>query len=164
MVTWLIPPTSTSCGYHTRIHKINSVRELDYSDAGFAIHSTTGPSHSERRLPVGLDLPLHGRYETSHSAIAVSKAGVSGIVDLSGGGSGKVQDVDGNSNLIAVRSVIPTIQGKVGKGETWLASRVYAVPSDVGDGARGGWEEGWKECEKGLQGIEGVKKLYPFVK
>lgn len=164
-MTWLIPPTSTSSGYHTRIHKINSGRDLDYSDAGFAVHSTTGPSHSERRLPVGLDLSSHGRYETPQSAIAVSKAGVSGIVDLGGAGKGKVLDVDGNSNLIAVRSVIPTIQGKVGKGETWLASRVYAVPANAGGvGTGGGWEEEWKECEKGVQGIEGVKKLYPFVK
>lgn len=138
------------------------------ADAGFAIHSHTGPRNSERRL-----LPLkqitdgtHGRFQSVSSALAVSKAGVSGIVDLLGTGSGRVQDADGNSNLIAPRTVIPMVVGQTGAGKTWLASQVFAIPSHSEEGLPddGSWLQQWNEVEKGVGGWEGLVKAYPFIR
>ena len=170
VVTWLIPPPTTGAGYHTRIHKLinTSSRNVTFADSGFAIHSQSGPTHSERRFPpISTVSPTtHGRLELPNAALGVSRAGVSGIVDLIGTGQGKVQDVDGNSNLIAVRSVIPMIVGDVGKGGTWIATRVYAIPAtETGEIGTIGekWVQGWKECVEGIGGFEGLKKKYGFI-
>ncbi|RSH81436.1 hypothetical protein EHS25_006792 [Saitozyma podzolica] len=140
VTTWSIPPPCTSAAYHTRVHHIVSPRRILASDAGFAIHSHTGPSADhERRIPT-LASPVsgdHGRYESPHSALAVSKAGVSGVIDLLGAGRGVVQDADGNSNLMSPRTVIPLLLHEV-KREMWLASTVFAVPADE----RGRWGTG----------------------
>jgi hypothetical protein len=146
VTTWLIPPPSTSSAYHTRVHHIISPRRILASDAGFAIPSHTGPSaEHERRIPTLTSLVSggHGRYETSHSALAVSRAGVAGIIDLLGNGKGVVQDADGNSNLMSPRTVIPLLLHEV-EGETWLASRVFAAPADE-RGEVNEWVEGWKD-------------------
>lgn len=148
VTTWLIPPPSTSSACHTRVHHIVSPRRILASDAGFAIHSHTGPSGDhERRIPT-LSSPRsgdHGRYEAPHSALAVSKAGASGIIDLLGTGKGVVQDADGNSNLMSARTVIPLLLHEV-EGETWLASRVFGAPADERGEVRE-WVEGWTEVE-----------------
>jgi hypothetical protein len=75
----------------------------------------------------------------------VSKAGVSGVIDLLGNGKGVVQDADGNSNLMSPRTVIPLLLSEV-EGEMWLASRVFAVPADERGEVRE-WVEGWKDVE-----------------
>lgn len=169
VVTWLIPPPDTDAPYHTRIHRITNTgsRVIQMADAGFAIHSHTGPQHSERRL-----LPLkgvvdgtHGRFHSANAALAISKAGASGIVDLLGSGTGRVQDADGNSNLIAPRTVIPMVVGQTGGGDTWLASRVFAVPSHGGQGLSGdgAWLQQWHDAEDGVGGWDGLVKAYPFI-
>ena len=170
MVTWLIPPPTIDAPYHTRVHRLINTgsRIVQMADAGFAIHSHTGPPHSERRV-----LPLkevedgtHGRFESARAALTISKAGVSGIVDLLGSGTGKVQDTDGNSNLVAPRTVIPMVVGQTGGGETWLASRVFAVPSHSSQGLPGDgpWLQQWHDVESGIGGWEGLVKAYPFIR
>lgn len=155
-------------GYHTRIHKISnkSTRRIQYADAGFAIHSHAGPSHSERRFPTIQKAQdgVFGRLETDVSALAVSKAGVSGVIDLLHSGKGKVQDTDGNSNLIATRTVIPLILGSLDTEGTWAATRVYALPMTDGKVGKigAGWVEEWSSLNENV-GLEGLKKQYPFI-
>ncbi|KAK1926887.1 hypothetical protein DB88DRAFT_475930 [Papiliotrema laurentii] len=169
VLTWLIPPPTAQAGYHTRIHKLTnrSSRTLQYAEGGFAIHSHFGPHHSERRFLEMKEVTKggYGRYESDSSALAVSRAGVSGVVDMLGSGRGKVQDTDGNSNLIAVRTVIPMIMGQAGEGETWIAVRIYALPAKEGKVGRvgEGWVDEWKGLEKDTGDLDRLRELYPFI-
>jgi hypothetical protein len=169
VLTWLIPPPTAQAGYHTRIHKLTnrSSRTLQYAEGGFAIHSHFGPHHSERRFLEMKEVTKggYGRYESDSSALAVSRAGVSGVVDMLGSGRGKVQDTDGNSNLIAVRTVIPMIMGQAGEGETWIAVRIYALPAKEGKVGRvgEGWVDEWKGLEKDTGDLDRLSELYPFI-
>jgi hypothetical protein len=52
------------------------------------------------------------------------------MINLYGSREGVVLDVDSNSNLICARTVLPTLQGTIKAGTTWMASRVFGVPSD----------------------------------
>ncbi|WWC58154.1 uncharacterized protein I303_100689 [Kwoniella dejecticola CBS 10117] len=169
IITWLIPPSANSTPYHTRVHHLKITegfkRDLKLADSGFAIHSVFGPLGSERRILVK-DSPeegVAGRTSTDHSAVAVSRKGVSGVIDLlpSQGGRGSVEDTDGNTNLISPRTVLPTIfyELKAGETEKWVATRVFAVPftEEEGLGTKG-WLQGWKDAQQGYKRIEELKK------
>ena len=59
--------------------------------------------------------------------------------------AGQVVLADANSNIVASRSVIPTLIGEheAGTHDVWLWTAVLALPSRVGvDGAKG-WEKEW---------------------
>ena len=168
VITWLIPPPTQESAYHTRIHKAvnKSSRKIVAAEGGFAIHSQFGPAESERRFPKlsKLSEGQAGRYQTANCALGVSKQGVSGIVDLASSGAGTVQDVDANSNIMVPRTVIPMVMSDLRRGETWLSTRVYAVPFNEKVGLETkGWLAGWRECEMGIGGMEGVRKEYPFI-
>lgn len=172
VVTWLVPPQTTETPYHTRIHKISTGRPLTAADGGFAIKSHTGPSNlHERRLDIldqvgagthaaarvnghangSAKSHKHGRYESVHSAVAVSAAGVSGVINVlssTPNSSAKVQDADGNSNLIHPRTVIPLLLTSIPTGSTtWLASRVFALPAQQDKPLDASWADEWTELE-----------------
>lgn len=72
VTTYLIPPSTTSTPYHTRLHHIVTPRDLLAFDGGWAIHSHSGPTPmSERRLPVITSLgnsngeTVYGRWEST---------------------------------------------------------------------------------------------------
>lgn len=160
--TYLIPPPTTDSAYHTRIHHITSARTLHTAESGFAIHSHSGPPSSERRM---LQLKeategTAGRLETTSTALAVSRVGASGVIDLLGNGKGKVQDADGNSNLCFPRTVFPTILGEVTPGGegTWIAVRVFAQPFGESQLGHKGWVEGWKGCQDGWKSVEAMRR------
>ncbi|KAK6905252.1 hypothetical protein I204_08094 [Kwoniella mangroviensis CBS 8886] len=169
ITTWLVPPSTTSTPYHTRVHHISISssfnRDLRLADSGFAIHSHFGPEGSERRIPV-LGKPAEGvagRSSIETSAVAVSRKGVSGVINLLSvqGGKGRVEDVDGNTNLISPRTVLPTIfhELKAGEEEKWIATRVWALPFSESEGLKTkGWLEGWEDSQKGYGSIEELKK------
>lgn len=87
------------------------------------------------------------------------------MIDLIGSGKAMVQDADGNSNLMAPRTVFPLIltdcQGH-GEGTVWLGTRVYAMPFGEKGLETGGWKDGWEE-EKGGMGLEKLREKYPLV-
>lgn len=88
--------------------------------------------------------------------MAVSKAGISGMIDLVGSGKAVILDVDGSSNLIAPRTVIPAVRTEV-KGDIWLASRVWGIPAKEGRVA--GWLKGWEEeCGRGKREVGDLAK------
>jgi hypothetical protein len=96
----------------------------------------------------------YGRFEDKQAGLATSRAGVSGVFDLLSTGRGRVHDADGNSNTNFARTVIPSIVSEV-KGETWLATRVFAIPSDhVGKG----WLKGWESSQKGWDSIDEMRR------
>lgn len=168
-MTWLIPPSTIDSAYHVRIHKLTNLssRKILAADSGFAIHSHSGPVNSERRL-LNIDTVsegISGRFQSKHAALIVSKAGASGVIDLIGSvaGAARVQDADGNSNLISPRTAFPLILSECEQGETtWLATKIYAVPfGDQGLETRG-WKFVWEE-EAGGAGLEILKLRYPFI-
>ena len=132
MTTWLGPPKTISTPYHTRIHRIDTDRVLSTCEGGFAISSLS--TNVKSRPTLLSSLPHaglgHGRLANGSQALVQSDGGVSGMINLYGYREGVVLDVDSNSNLMCARTILPTLQGTVEIGTTWMASRVFGVPSD----------------------------------
>jgi hypothetical protein len=75
------------------------------------------------------------------------------MINLYGSREGVILDVDSNSNLMCARTVLPTLQGTIEAGTTWMASRVFGVPSDSVPGYE--WLEHWKkESERVFSSLE----------
>ncbi|KAH8803294.1 hypothetical protein F5884DRAFT_739579 [Xylogone sp. PMI_703] len=173
ILTYLIPPVEATPNWHLRVHKIEAGREVMTADGSFAIYNERTPDRRnldlydsnkcEGTMPriIGnydVDTP-EGRSPGSVGAFAVSKGAV-GIVDL----SKKLERIamlvnaDPNSNIMESRTVIPTLQYTVKKGETvWFVTGIYAKPSGKGVEPKSyldGWEKrptipAWLETEIG---------------
>lgn len=144
ITTWLVPPNTTSTPYHTRVHKIVTSRRLSTCEGGFAISSLTTAKGRSSPLPVALRATsTPGRYTKDSQAFVSSDGGISGVIGLYGDRLGKVLDVDSNSNLMAARTILPTLQGEVKPGTTWLAARVFAVP--IESAQKCDWQPHWDE-------------------
>jgi hypothetical protein len=75
------------------------------------------------------------------------------MINLYGSREGVVLDVDSNSNLMCARTVLPTLQGTIEAGTTWMASRVFGVPSD--SVPRCEWLNDWnRESERIFSSLE----------
>lgn len=145
MTTWLKPPTSTDAPLHTRIHRITTSRRLSTCEGGFAIAPTTSDGRRQHDvIDTVADHPdQHGRYNGPHSSYISSEAGMSGLIGIYGKREGKVLDVDSNSNLMAPRTLLPTLQGVVEPGTTWYAALVFGVPHGLGKESQ--WARRWQE-------------------
>ena len=143
--TWLVPPSPSAPLWHLRIHRIRASRKLLTAEGGWAIH---GQREDGRALDPESPGSKYGTLEQGPEARAVSKAGVSGIVDLSVSAvrTGQAMRTDANSNLIVPRAVMPTLRGTYdGNGkDVWLVAAVFGLPSTPGiDGPREGWQAEW---------------------
>jgi hypothetical protein len=135
--TWLVPPPAEEDGeqegspnWHLRIHKIESGRDLVSAEGGFAIKGTN--SWNGRVLTSAFDEEhQEGTLETPVSAAVVSRAGVSGVRDLSPvQRDGQVLHADANSNLVEAR---------------WFGAGVFGLPAGVGSDAwKGEWRKQWE--------------------
>jgi len=154
VTTWLVPPKTTFTPYHTRVHRISTGRVLSTCEGGFAISPVTTVKSRPTPLPsLPHDGPAHGRLANGSQAFVHSDGGVSGMMNLYGSSVGVILDVDSNSNLMCARTVLPTLQGTVEAGTTWMASRVFGVPSDSVPGYD--WLKEWKrESERGFSSLE----------
>lgn len=147
ITTFLLPPEEATPNWHIRAHKIEAGRDIMTADGSFAIRnadSQTGrimgpydPERGEGTLP-----RIIGNYDTASpegwapgtdGAVAVS-AGAVGIKALDAGERrANLVNADPNSNLVESRTVIPTLQGTVKKGEVArYVSGVYARPDGEG--------------------------------
>lgn len=115
--TWLIP-----CGsWHIRIHKIQSERTLTGGEGGYALdfdlssHENIQEIRLEEEGEVGASFPW----------------GTSGIVNLEGKRQGTMVQAHPNSNVLYARTEIPTLEGIIEKGETWLACAVLGTKSQT---------------------------------
>ncbi|CAN6674769.1 hypothetical protein TRVA0_064S00364 [Trichomonascus vanleenenianus] len=110
--TWLIPRGK----WHVRVHRINSCRDLQTVEGGFAI-SALEPAN---------DLTKQGG---ANSAYVANKEDFSGIVSLSGGRQGIATTPEPSSNLYYSKTVVPQLKGNIEAGkETILACAVIAQP------------------------------------
>lgn len=122
--TWLVP-----CGsWHVRVHRIESRRELTGGEGAYAVNSDFYEENDAVR-EAGMQMQADG-----HRAKAFFPWGCSGIVNLEGERDGLMVAAHPNTNIMYSRTVIPTLKGKIGVGETWLACAVLGTKSrDEGD-------------------------------
>jgi len=154
VTTWLVPPKTTSTPYHTRVHRIDTSRTLATCEGGFAIASTSTVKSKPRSLPVIHQAgAAHGRLAEVSRVFVHSDGGMSGLISLYGPREGRTLDVDSNSNLMCPRTILPTLQGTIEPGTTWLASRVFGVPSGASQEYE--WVKFWDtESERVMTSIE----------
>ncbi|KAH9998568.1 hypothetical protein F4779DRAFT_631378 [Xylariaceae sp. FL0662B] len=174
--TTLIPPEPSTPNWHLRAHRIEAGREVMTADGSFAICNERS---GDRRYLDLYDAAKHegtfpkiiGNYDLNtpegwaagdQGAFAVSKGAV-GIRALEGpsvGRSAMLVNADPNSNLVESRTVIPTLQHTVKKGETaWYVSAIYAKPSGESvppESYLDGWDKlpqipGWLTAEMETQ-------------
>uniref|UniRef100_A0A8H7KFC7 DUF2264 domain-containing protein n=1 Tax=Bionectria ochroleuca TaxID=29856 RepID=A0A8H7KFC7_BIOOC len=155
--TILIPPTEETPNWHLRAHRIEAGREVMTADGSFAIRNVN--SENGRYLDPydstkceGTQPKIIGNYDLNtpegwasgkDGAFAVSKGAV-GIKALESwdGRQANLVNADPNSNLIESRTVIPTLQHKIGKGESVsYVTGVYAKPSGPKEQYLDGWEK-----------------------
>ena len=123
--TWLIvnPP------WHIRIHRLHTDKPLWSAEGGFALDRT------------GDDPIARAGLEQAEESLAWARypAGGSGLRDLLGARDGRILRLDPNTNLLAPRTVLPTLVAQHDPGEHWLACAVLADPDVVR------WQKAWEQ-------------------
>lgn len=155
--TWLIPPASSTSGFHLRIHKVTTSRQLKTADGAFALLNQVGPLGSRHPIPIISSNPYSadaiatsGSWSSGGEALQWSSAGVVGIKDLSPSTTlatrtGNVQASDVNSNLVEPKTSIAMLHGDLAPGDSRVfVSAIFAIPFVEGVG-RPDWWKGWKE-------------------
>jgi len=109
--TWLVPSGS----WHLRLHRIRSPRALETAEGGFALPRADFDPEPREEGP---------------GVAAVTAPEFSGILDLTPGPKrrGVSQRAMPNTNLMAPRSWVPQLRGRIEAGETVLAAAVLALP------------------------------------
>ncbi|KAH6713971.1 hypothetical protein BKA61DRAFT_551291 [Leptodontidium sp. MPI-SDFR-AT-0119] len=171
--TTLVSPLDRWPGWHVRIHKVtgNTQQSIQCVDAGFAIssQSSNGGNLPQLNSELGLntnsedegkdDIAEEGYWQGGADCLVLSDAGASGICDftdrieqmmpgcrLTGTLSkASILKPDANTNLIAQRTLIPTIHHEPRKTdssmdhedikaekESWFATGVFAVAASAG--------------------------------
>ncbi|KAL4993968.1 hypothetical protein BDV10DRAFT_199145 [Aspergillus recurvatus] len=160
--TVLVPLGDVYPGWHVRVHTVQGSSEqqwlsenIQLVDSGFALDCQTA---SGGVIPAGQSSSdaFEGHCTEQRSCLIKSRAGTSGIVDLTGkaeflpSSSGKrtvgmqsrafCLKADPNTNLIASRTFIPSVRhglplSDIGdNGGIWLVSGVFAVAASAGLG------------------------------
>lgn len=168
--TWLLPPTENTPNWHLRAHKISSGREVMTADGAFAIsnvnstngryldlydaqaHEGTQPKiigNYDVNTPAGWCSGAQGSFAVSKGAVGIRALEQGVGLDAATAGSDErkanLVNADPNSNLVESRTVIPTLQGTVGVGQTvGYVTGVYAKPG----GPKGEFLDGWERVPK----------------
>ena len=147
--TWLLPPTDEAPCWHLRVHSVTTGRDLQSAEGGFAIY---GMRQRDGRCLTALtdESPNEGIKEAGAEAVVVSRAGASGVAELTrhAGRTGGVCNVDANSNLIEARTVLPTLYADLkADSTTWFVGGVFAIPASV-EGWEGKWQAAWEQKPK----------------
>lgn len=117
--TWLVPAGA----WHLRLHEITTPRALDSIEGGFAIARPDRDSDGwQVRTGTGL-----ARLETGADVSVIF-----GQDHREGRGHVALP----NSNLVAPRSLVPQLIGRIEPGRTRLASAVLALPSGIAEPPR----------------------------
>ncbi|MCM3626586.1 DUF2264 domain-containing protein [Paenibacillus glycanilyticus] len=98
--------------WHLRIHRIETARELDAAEGGFALPLDSLPQVSTQ----------------AGSVIGRTGFGSSGITGLQGFERAELVSVQSNTNLMHQRTSIPTLLTKLKPGKHVLVSAVYGEP------------------------------------
>ncbi|ROT42138.1 hypothetical protein SODALDRAFT_268345 [Sodiomyces alkalinus F11] len=161
--TILVPPREDTPNWHLRIHHVHAAgRDVATADGAFAIRNThsvtgrsldpydpaaTGGEGTSPRIIGNYDLNTPDGWSTGREGAfaAAVGAGAVGIKALEAdtGRSANLVNADPNSNLIEPRTVIPTLQNTLKKGQSaWFVSAIYARPA-VDGLAPSNYLDGW---------------------
>jgi len=114
--TWVAPASP----WHVRVHRLETGRPLHSGEGGFAI-SRAGDDAAD----------ACERVENAGEAVVRYPEGVGGVVDLLDDGAnprdGAAVDQGPNTNLVAPRTVVPTLTGEHDPGTHWLVAGVTAA-------------------------------------
>jgi Uncharacterized protein conserved in bacteria len=128
--------------WHLRIHRIQTARELDAAEGGFA-------------LPLDSSLTVS---KQSDSVSGCTAFGSSGITAIHGFERAELIQVQSNTNLMHQRTSIPTLQTKLAPGTHILVSAVYGEP-----GAQDEMNpEQWRERIQLSVGTEQIRVISPL--
>lgn len=146
--TILVPPREDTPNWHLRLHHIDAAgRDVMTADGAFAIrnlHSVTGrnldpydPATGEGSFPriIGnYDLNTPDGWSTGREGAFAAVIGVGAVgikaLEADTERSANLVNADCNSNLVEARTVIPTLQNTVKKGQSgWFVTAVYARPA-----------------------------------
>lgn len=119
--TWLVP----ALPWHLRIHRIRTARTLYCAESGFAA-ALPGEINSGS---------LQDSYTEQGSALVAYRTGWSGLKELSSALKrvGQVHFPHPNTNLLASRTAMPVLFGKIQPGEHRLACAVLGLPGSEQD-------------------------------
>ncbi|HEV7275243.1 MAG TPA: DUF2264 domain-containing protein [Devosiaceae bacterium] len=111
--TWLLPASP----WHIRIHRITTPRELHGTEGGFAVARADGNADAV--------------VEEAGRAFVRTATDLSAIIDLppEGQRAGRAHKALPNSNLIAARTLVPQLRGRISAGVTVLATAAMALPA-----------------------------------
>ena len=141
--TYLLPPTEAAPNWHLRVHHVTTGRALRICEGAFALYGTR---ESDGRPLEALNAAATEGTETAHStALAVSRAGAVGIVELGSFDTrrGRVLDADANSKLVDSRTVLPSLFSELKAGDdVWYVTAVFAIPASVQQWHTA-WPVGW---------------------
>lgn len=118
--------------WHVRVHHIHSDRELFAAEGGYAI-SRDG---SDGSVIYGQHARRPEEVTAPDRAAVLAPWGVSGILALRGYDAGTVVMPEPNTNLMAPRTLLPTLTAKLPAGEHVLVSAVLGTKT----GGRDAWE------------------------
>ncbi|NLO85096.1 MAG: DUF2264 domain-containing protein [Clostridiales bacterium] len=109
-----VDTTITPVGeWHVRVHRINSTRPMHVAEGCYAI-SRDGDG-------------VMSQEECAEHAVIKAAWGISGLVNLQGFAGGTIVYPEPNTNLMAPRTLIPTLVGEIPAGETVLVSAVLGT-------------------------------------
>jgi hypothetical protein len=134
IATWLVPFGE----WHVRLHRINSARELQTAEGGFAVRKTE-PRVGERRVSL------------------VADNGSSLIVDLSPQIQRRPESIvtpPNSSIMFPECAAIPLLTGDITRGESWLCCAVLASGQPVMDGVHPLLEINHQQATLSLPGSE----------
>jgi hypothetical protein len=105
--SWLIP---AGPAWHVRVHRVQTDQQIQLAEGGFAPEEPTVKSKSANSI---LAIGLGG--------------GLSGVIDVSGGRSVDLNDVEPNSSLYHSRVSTPVLIASVPVGEHWFCTAVFGA-------------------------------------
>lgn len=105
--TWLIP----GLPWHLRIHQIETNRNLDVADGGFAIDTSKEDAIIEER--------------SDHVKGIGTYLGLAGAVDLLQKGKTRILYPNANTNLLYKKTALPTVEHRLEKGKHLLVHAFY---------------------------------------
>ncbi|MEH7250846.1 DUF2264 domain-containing protein [Neobacillus niacini] len=112
--TWLV----AGAPWHIRIHCIETSRNIDYAEGGFALGL-----EKHAYIPQKPEVLLN-----QQNSLVKFPWGVSGIQKIYGNGHAELIYPNANTNLLNPRTVIPTVKGSLKPGKHWLINAVFGEP------------------------------------
>lgn len=132
--------------WHLRIHTITTNQPLLTAEGGFAIGRNRTKDEGELLI-------------TDDRAVATLPWGVSGIVNLQGQRKATLVQAEANTNAMANRTLIPTLEGELPPGTHRLVAAVYAGNNPIGYSKNNPSRKNWKSGNDSISAREKARLI-----